>query len=164
MEAQSHENGIGKRVIYLGIIKTMGRKTGFLAVNACIAARNAQVCLVPEFLFDLQGSKGLLHYIEERINVHKSSVIVLSEGCNDSIRDYNLKVIGYEWDGEPIKEDIGDVIKREVKGFLKKKGIDPNVKYIDPSYLVRDVPANAFDTKLCWYSTHLIKPNSPVKR
>lgn len=84
------------------------------------------------------------------MKVKKSSVIVLSDGCNESIRDYNLKIIGYEWDGEPIKEDIGLVLKREIKGVLEKKGIQANVKYIDPSYLVRDVPANAFDTKMCW--------------
>lgn len=127
-----------------------------MAVRSCIAARNVQACLIPEFPFDLKGEKGVLRLIEERFERNKSSVIVFSEGCNKSIRDYNLKVIGHEWDGEPVKEDVGEVIKREIKGYFAKKGITCNVKYIDPSYLVRDVPANAFDTKLCWYFISLL--------
>lgn len=134
----------------LGIVKTMGKISGFLAVSSAIAARNTQACLVPEFPFDLRGEKGVIKFLEQRIKNRKCSVIVLSEGCNQSIRDYNLKVIGNEWDGEPVKEDIGLVLKREIKGYFAQKGIEANVKYIDPSYMVRDVPANAFDTKLCW--------------
>jgi 6-phosphofructokinase 1 len=81
----------------------MGKNSGFLAIQSCIAARNTQACFIPEFSFDLYGEKGLLQFIEKRIEQKKSSLIVLTEGCHQSLRDYHLKVIGAEWDGVPIK-------------------------------------------------------------
>jgi len=128
----------------------MGKESGFLAIQSSIAARNTQACLVPEFSFDINGEKGLMAFIEKRMRIGKSSLIVLSEGCTESLRDYHLKVIGAEWDGVPIKEDVGLVIKRELYGYLKEKGIESTIKYIDPTYMVRALPANAYDTKMCW--------------
>ena len=47
-ESHAHDNGVA-------IIKVSGRTSGFLAVEAALAARNIQACLVPEFPFELYG-------------------------------------------------------------------------------------------------------------
>jgi 6-phosphofructokinase 1 len=45
--------------------------------------------------------------------------------------------------------DIGLFLKDRINEFFKGRRIEANVKYIDPSYIVRSVPANAQDNVYC---------------
>lgn len=42
--------------------------------------------------------------------------------------------------------DIGILLKNEIVKFCKEKGIEPVLKYIDPTYMIRATESNAFDT------------------
>lgn len=44
VEAEAAEYGIG-------IVRLMGRNCGMLAVNACLASRDVNICVVPEISF-----------------------------------------------------------------------------------------------------------------
>ena len=51
-EATNAQNGVG-------LVKLMGRYSGFIARNASLASGNVDICLIPELPFELGGPKGL---------------------------------------------------------------------------------------------------------
>ena len=62
--------------LYKALVKVPGWESGFMASDAVRAARNVNICLVPEFPFCFYGSGGLLRYIGDRIKYRGSCVIV----------------------------------------------------------------------------------------
>lgn len=46
-------------------------------------------------------------------------------------------------------QDIGIFLKNEIPRFCKEKGCPVTLKYIDPTYMIRTVPANSFDRRMC---------------
>uniref|UniRef100_A0A3Q7G4E3 Phosphofructokinase domain-containing protein n=1 Tax=Solanum lycopersicum TaxID=4081 RepID=A0A3Q7G4E3_SOLLC len=58
VEAMSFENGIG-------VVKLMGRDSGFVAMYASLASRDVDCCLIPESRFYLEGHGGVLEVVAE---------------------------------------------------------------------------------------------------
>ena len=135
VEANCNLNGIG-------LVKLFGRTSGFVAMLASLAARDVNICLIPEIPFNLYGENGLLDFIFQRIQVKEHCVIVVSDGARISVKDYKTS------NGRPV-EDIGLVIKKEIIKKSEELGIEVNLKYMDPTYVVRAVPANEYDCNLC---------------
>jgi len=108
-----------------------------------LANRCVDVCLVPEMKISLPK---LLDYVEQVMRRQKYSVIVVAEGCGDTIISS-----GAEKDagGNKVLADIGPYLKDQLTGHLKKQGLPITIKYIDPTYMIRAVPANAFDSIYC---------------
>lgn len=71
-------------------MRLMGRNAGFIAMDAANASRNVNICLVPEFKFDLNGPTGLLEFINKRLKLKKRCIIVVAEGAGDAMRDAKL--------------------------------------------------------------------------
>ena len=142
-ESHTHDNGVA-------IIKIPGKKAGFLTVDTALATRNMQACLVPEFPFELYGEKGLLKFIHDKLRTRSNCTILVAEGCNETVLDYDSEIIGHDWDGSPVKEDISKVIKQELKKYLTERGVKTTVKTID-TYEIRASPSNALETRICWY-------------
>lgn len=139
-EAESAINGIG-------LVRLMGRDSGFIAAAASIAAADVNYCLVPEVPFELDGPNGLLAALEERLPRRGHAVIVVAEGAGqhlmpkaDEQRDAS---------GNKLHQDIGPFLKARIGAHLKDRGIDHAIKYIDPSYIIRAAPANAADQVFC---------------
>lgn len=140
-EAKGAPNGIG-------LVKLMGRHSGFIAVNAALASKNVNFVLIPEKDFDLEGEGAFLPCLKERILRRGHAVIIVAEGAgqkffeNKNERDPsgNLKL-----------GDIGVFLKDKINQYFKKEGIEINLKYIDPSYIIRSVPANAEDSVFCGF-------------
>ena len=107
-----------------------------------LAARDVNICLIPEIPFNLYGDGGLLDFIFKRIEVKEHCVIVVGDGARFSVKDYKPK------NGRPI-DDIGLLIKKEIINKSEELGIEVNLKYMDPTYVVRAVPANEYDCNLC---------------
>jgi len=42
--------------------------------------------------------------------------------------------------------DIGVLLKNEITKYCQEKGLEPVLKYIDPTYMIRATPSNPFDT------------------
>ena len=135
VEANCNLNGIG-------LVKLFGRSSGFVAMLSTLAARDVNICLIPEIPFNLYGDNGLLDFIFQRIQIKEHCVIVVSDGARFSIKDYKTQ------NGKPV-EDIGIVIKKEIIKKSEEIGIEVNLKYMDPTYVVRAVPANEYDCNLC---------------
>jgi 6-phosphofructokinase 1 len=143
VEALATRNGVG-------VVKVMGRDAGFIAAAATLASREVNFCLVPEIPFRLEGPGGLLAALEERLSQRSHAVIVVAEGCGASLvsgesgRDAsgNLRYAGADLD---IGRHLSDAL---VRHFRERK-IPLSLKYIDPSYMIRSVAANASDSIFC---------------
>ena len=143
VEANCNPNGIG-------LVKLFGRSSGYVAMYATLAARDVNICLIPEIPFNLYGENGLLDYIFKRIEIKHHAVIVVGEGAGFAVKDYDVKVSGKtDKSGNPVLPDIGVLLKEEITKYSKKVGIEVNVKYIDPTYIVRAGPANSYDCNFC---------------
>ena len=135
VEANCNLNGIG-------LVKLFGRSSGFVAMLSTLAARDVNICLIPEVPFNLYGDNGLLDFIFQRIQIKEHCVIVVSDGARFSVKDYKTS------NGRPV-DDIGLIIKKEIIKKSEELGIEVNLKYMDPTYVVRAVPANEYDCNLC---------------
>ena len=143
VEANCNPNGIG-------LVKLFGRSSGFVAMYATLAARDVNICLIPEVPFNLYGENGLLDYIFKRLEIKHHVVIVVGEGAGFAVKDYDVKISGKtDKSGNPVLPDIGVLLKEEIKKKAKELGIEINLKYIDPTYIVRAGPANSFDCNYC---------------
>ena len=137
-EASSAFNGIS-------VIKLMGRESGFIAAYAALGSGNVNFCLIPESPFSFEGDNGLLNLLHRRLQRKHHAVIVVAEGAGADI----LPEIGKDASGNVKRADIGEYVVKRIKDFLKERRINGTVKYIDPSYMVRSVPANANDSAFC---------------
>jgi len=139
-EARGHPNG-------LGIVKLMGRDSGFIAAFAAIADNCVNYVLIPECPFALEGNTGLLAHLEKRLNGRGHAVIVVAEGAGQDLMqgDPSAK----DASGNVRYGDIGLFLKDRIQSHFKGLGRDLNIKYIDPSYVIRSVPASPQDAIFC---------------
>ncbi len=131
----------------IGLVKVMGRMSGFIAANAALALNEVNYVLIPEVPFDLEGPMGFFSVLERRLGERGHAVIIVAEGAGQQyVQDqFDRK----DDSGNPVLGDIGIFLKTEIKKYFKNTDIYVNLKYIDPSYLVRSVPANAHDSIYC---------------
>ncbi len=135
VEARSHPFGVA-------VVRLMGRDSGFIAAAATIASGDVDFCLVPEAPFALDGERGLFQHLERRLQQRGHAVIVVAEGAGKTLRD------------EVGEDDIGRILVASIRQSMPRRGIDVIVKYIDPSYLIRSVPATADDSVFCAKLAH----------
>ena len=139
-EALGAKNGIG-------LVKLMGRESGFITCNTALASGNANVVLIPEIPFKLEGETGLLAMLKRRLETRRHACIIVAEGAGqDLIENENL---GTDASGNVKFQDIGLFLKQKIREYLTESGVDHTIKYIDPSYIIRSVPASADDSLYC---------------
>lgn len=131
----------------VGLVKVMGRYSGFIAAAATIALKEVNFCLIPESDFDLEGRGGVLDALEKRMQDRSHAVIVLAEGAGQkyvSSPDQERDISGNIKLG-----DIGIFMRDRIKEYFHSINKEVFVRYIDPSYIVRSVPANVDDRLYC---------------
>ena len=135
-EAKGVRNGVG-------LVKLMGRESGFVAAYASMASSDVNLVLVPEVPFTLPG---VMRFLEARM-IHKShALIVVAEGAGQDM----VSSRGVNASGNKIFGDIGQFLRDEIETHFKASGTPVSVKYIDPSYMIRSMPANADDSVFCF--------------
>ena len=139
-EASSAANGIG-------LVKLMGRHSGYIAATAALANRNVNLVLVPEVHFDFEGESGIYAYLENRFKAKKSTVIVVAEGAGAHLMEPRKST---DRSGNVKLGDIGAHIKNTLSARYGDRK-DYTLKYIDPSYTIRSAPAAAVDSIFCGY-------------
>ena len=133
----------------IGLVKLMGRQSGHIAVHAALAQNDANFVLIPEVPFDLHGERGFLKALEERLRSRLHCVILVAEGAGQEFFFREDDTIETDASGNLKLVDIGLYLKCAIEEHFKKDGLPVNVKYIDPSYMIRSVPANAGDSIYC---------------
>lgn len=139
-EAEGAYNGIG-------LVKLMGRHSGYVAASAALALKEVNFVLIPEVDFDLDGPNGFLTHLKERLLRRQHAVIVVAEGAGQKFfnhEDYEKR--DRDASGNLKLGDIGIYLKNKMGEFLTKEKMDFTIKYIDPSYIIRSQPANAGDS------------------
>lgn len=140
VEARSAWNGVG-------LVKLMGRHAGFIAAHATLASADVNFCLVPEVRFALDGAPGLLDALERRLERKHHAVIAIAEGAGQELcgagsgaRDAsgNLKL-----------QDVGVFLRDRIERHFAARHTPVAIRYIDPSYAIRSLPANALDAQYC---------------
>ena len=139
MEAHSHINGIG-------LIKLMGRESGFIAASTALASHETNFCLIPEVPFDLDGDNGFLKSLEDRLARRHHAVVIVAEGAGQEL----LQASGEcDASGNTKLADIGVYLKDRITQYFKERNIHINLKYIDPSYQIRSSQTSASDSIYC---------------
>ncbi|KAE8677151.1 ATP-dependent 6-phosphofructokinase 1 [Hibiscus syriacus] len=151
VEAESSDNCIG-------LVKVMGRYSvqskrnlwaGFIAMHATLANRDVDCCLIPESPFYLEGSGGLFEYIEKRLKENGHIVIVIAEGAGQELLSESIQSMT-DASGNKLLQDVGLWLSQRIKEYFSKQRKMPiNLKYIDPTYMIRAVPSNASDNVYC---------------
>ncbi|KAK6140748.1 hypothetical protein DH2020_025511 [Rehmannia glutinosa] len=140
VEAESTENGIG-------VVKLMGRYSGFIAMYATLASRDVDCCLIPESPFYLEGEGGLFEYVEKTLKENGHMVIVIAEGAGQELLAAKNE---QDASGNKLLQDVGLWLSEKIKeNFSKKRKIPITLKYIDPTYMIRAIPSNASDNVYC---------------
>lgn len=139
IEAHSAYNGIG-------IVKLMGRHSGFIAMHASLASGQIDVCLIPEIPFTLDGPDGVLRHLRNLLESKASAVVCVAEGAGQDLLE---KINATDASGNVVLGDIGVYLQHQVKKYFKSINTPADVKYIDPTYMIRACRANASDGILC---------------
>ena len=139
-EAKGYYNGVG-------LVKLMGRNSGFIASETALAVNDANFVLVPEVDFDLGGKKGFLSCLFSRLEDRHHAVIIVAEGAGQQL--FDKEQLGFDASGNRKLGDIGDLLKSEIRKFGYENKIPCQIKYIDPSYMIRSTVANSNDAIYC---------------
>lgn len=138
-EAQDAVNGIG-------LVKVMGRESGFIAAHTALAINDVNFVLVPEVPFELVGPNGLIAHLDKRLDARNHAVILVAEGAG---QDILKKSAAKDASGNNKLSDIGLFLQQEINAHFKAKDKEVNLKYIDPGYIIRSAPANSNDSIYC---------------
>ena len=103
-------------------------------------------CLVPEVPVVLDGENGCLPHLMRRVKQQGYAVVVVAEGAGEEVLGISTEV---DASGNKKLPKIGEFMKKSIEDYFQKHGETATVKYIDPSYTVRTVPANAADSLYC---------------
>jgi len=131
----------------VGLVKLMGREAGFITAAATVASQDVNFALVPELPFALHGENGFLAALRRRIIARHHAVIAVAEGAGQHL--FQGMPVERDASGNIKFHDIGLRLKEEITRFFDQQGPKVEVKYIDPSYIIRSVPANCEDGALC---------------
>ncbi|RMF77030.1 MAG: ATP-dependent 6-phosphofructokinase [Acidobacteria bacterium] len=140
-EAQGALNGVG-------LVRLMGRESGFIAAQAALASGEANFVLIPEVPFDLDGPHGFLACLHRRIVSRRHAVVVVAEGAGQQYIPEGERR-GTDASGNPVLGDIGRFLKGRILAHFREHDVPVTVKYIDPSYMIRSAPPTASDAIYC---------------
>lgn len=139
MEAHSQINGIG-------LVKLMGRESGFIAAETALACNEANFCLIPEVPFDMNGENGFLSHLERRLKNRHHAVIIVAEGAGQDLLSGTNET---DASGNIKLANIGTYLRDEIEKYFHKKQMTINLKYIDPGYQIRSAVTTANDSIYC---------------
>ncbi|MBW2059294.1 MAG: ATP-dependent 6-phosphofructokinase [Deltaproteobacteria bacterium] len=143
----AHTEAVGARN-GIGLVKLMGRQSGFIAANATLANNEVNFCLVPEVPFTLEAFLALLR---RRLEKRHHAVVVVAEGAG---QDMLGEPGEHDESGNNRLGDIGLFLRDQIRAYLAGVGMEATLKYIDPSYTIRSMPANPHDSVFCLLLGH----------
>ncbi len=139
-EAKGAWNGVA-------LVKLMGRDSGFIAAYATLANSDVNFCFIPEVPLVLEGDDGFLSLLEKRLDRRHHAVIVVAEGAGRQYTETDPDRT--DSSGNVLRDDIGLFLKKKIKQYFRQKGKPINLKYIDPSYMIRSLVADSNDAAFC---------------
>lgn len=139
-EARAYRHGVG-------LVKLMGRHSGWIATSTALSNSNVNFCLIPEVPFDLEGPNGFLAHLEQRLEHKDHAVVVVAEGAGQHL--FDEENAGRDKSGNVQFHDIGTFLRDKIIKHFKARDVEINMKYFDPGYIIRSRPASAVDSEYC---------------
>ncbi len=139
VESKGYVNGIG-------LVKLMGRYSGAIAAHAALAEPDVNLVLIPEVPFRLDGARGLLGWLVDRLARRRHAVIVVAEGAGQDLVEGENHALERDASGNVKLRDIGAFLRERIERELAERSIPHAFKYIDPGYMIRSAPANPNDS------------------
>lgn len=139
-EAKGFRNGVA-------LVRVMGRDSGFIAAAATLASQEVNFTLVPEVPFRLEGPTGFLAALEARLKRRGHALILVAEGAGQDLM--NAPATTRDASGNTVFQDVGPFLRDRIVAHFKERNFPVSMKYLDPSYYIRSVPANSEDSMLC---------------
>jgi 6-phosphofructokinase 1 len=130
----------------IGLVKVMGRQSGFIAVHTALAQNDVNFVLIPEVPFELKGENGLLRHLEDRLTARHHAVILVAEGAGQPLLAATNRT---DASGNMKLADIGPFLCDNINTHFRNLGREVSIKYIDPSYIIRSAPTIANDSIYC---------------
>ncbi len=143
VEAMGARNGIG-------LVKLMGRHSGFVACQAALASADVDLVLIPEIEATLEGERGVLGNLDRVLARKGHAVVVVAEGAAQELMEDDAAAGGTDKSGNAKLKDIGVFLRERITEHYHRAGREVTLKYIDPSYTIRSVPATPSDSVYCW--------------
>lgn len=140
-EAKGARNGVG-------LVKLMGRHSGFIALRTSLANPDVNFCLIPEVPFTLDGDGGFLPILADRLQRRQHAVIVVAEGAGQDLLQ-DPEHVECDKSGNIKLKDVGVFLRDRIQSYCAEQNIEVSIKYIDPSYTIRSQPANSNDSAYC---------------
>ncbi len=141
VEATGARNGVG-------LVRLMGRESGFISATTVLCDSNVNFCLIPEVPFSLEG---FLSALRSRVEKRGHAVVIVAEGAGQDL----LQATGeLDASGNVRFADIGLFLKSAISSHFREHGVELNLKFIDPSYIIRSLSANAHDSAFCLLLGH----------
>ena len=78
-------------------------------------------------------------------------MVVAAEGAGQDLMPASEET---DASGNPRLGDIGLFLREAIRDHFARAGVEVSLKYIDPSYTIRSVPANANDAAFCLLLGH----------
>ncbi|NAZ75446.1 ATP-dependent 6-phosphofructokinase [Kineococcus sp. T13] len=144
VEARTAPNGVS-------IVKLMGRHSGFIACYAALAQNDADFVLIPEVPFTMEGPGGFLERLREKVSAQGHALVVAAEGAGQELFDEDNLT---DASGNKKLQDVGRLLRQAITEDFAKHDLELNMRYIDPSYVIRSVPANPYDSVYCIRLAH----------
>jgi 6-phosphofructokinase 1 len=134
----------------VGLVKLMGRHSGFVACHAALASTDADLVLIPEVPATLEGERGVLAYLEKVLDRQGHAVVVVAEGAAQDLIVDQSPAGCTDKSGNAKLKDVGVFLRDIMTQHFKRIGREATIKYMDPSYSIRSVPASPSDSVYCW--------------
>ncbi|MFB9376121.1 ATP-dependent 6-phosphofructokinase [Kineococcus gynurae] len=144
VEARTAPNGVS-------LVKLMGRHSGFIACYAALAQNDADYVLIPEVPFTLEGPGGFLEALRAKVRDQGHALVVAAEGAGQELFE---DVDDRDASGNKKLQDVGLLLRQAIVDDFAAHQMDLNFRYIDPSYVIRSVPANPYDAVYCTRLAH----------
>jgi 6-phosphofructokinase 1 len=139
----------------IGLVKLMGRHSGFVACHAALACTDVDLVLIPEVPVALEGPQGVYAQLDKVLSKQGHAVVVVAEGAAQELIATESLHGSDEADsdksGNVRLKDIGIFLRDKITAHFRSKSSEVTLKYIDPSYTIRSVAASASDSVYCWH-------------
>ena len=126
----------------------MGRHAGFIACYSALAAQTASFVLIPEVPFAMDGPNGLLAHLRRRVADRGYAVIVVAEGAAQELLA-EAGAGGTDASGNAVLADPARYVLERIKADYAEREEVVTLRYFDPGYTIRSVPADPADAVYC---------------
>jgi len=102
--------------------------------------------------FALDGPDGFLEHLRRRVVDVGHAMVVVAEGAGQEYLEHEPRE--RDASGNQRLHDFGAYLRGRITEHFAKAETEANLKYIDPSYAIRSVPANPYDSVYCIRLAH----------